>query len=304
MESYQQTTTNQQHRVLYPVYNENNILLTREDLRKILKKGGIKKDIQNLEIFQEAFVHESYCNKTDFIKYEKFFGRLTPYDESSGILPLQNKSCERLEWLGDGILQSVIANYLYKRYDDQQEGFLTILRSKLVNTDTLSRLAHYLNLDRYIIMSKHKEIEENGRTDKEILEDSFEALIGSMSIEFGAEDEVEGYKMCRKFIIKLYEDNIDFSNLILKDENYKDQLMRYFHRIYEGLTSPPYSPKYDVVKTEITENDNGSTVKKYYIAVKNYEGIVIGEGVSFNKKDAEVKAAKAGLQYYGIMDGF
>ncbi len=289
--------------IIYPVWNDTNILLTKQDVKKILKKGGIKREIENLEIFQEAFIHESYCSKTDFVKYEKYYGKYEPIDltkeENKKILPLQEKTGERLEWLGDGILQSVMANYLYKRYEDQQEGFLTKLRSKLVKTDTLSKLAKYLGLDKYLIMSKQKEIIQNGRIDDRILEDSFEALIGAMSIEFGKDDEIDGIRVCRDFIIKVYEDTVDFAALIMVEDNYKDQLMRYYHQKFEGTF-----PVYEVKNVEIVDTDSGIQKRKYHIIVKNPDGTVVGEAVSFMKKDAETKAAKAALNYYGIMDGF
>ena len=288
---------------IYTVYNENNVFITKENIKKILRKGGIRRDIQNLDIFQEAFVHESYCNKTDFLKNEKYFGRYEPYDvtrpDHQNVIPLQNKTGERLEWLGDGILQSVIANYLFKRYEDQQEGFLTKLRSKLVKTDTLAKLSRKMGFDRYIMMSKQKELVGGGRNDERILEDAFEAFIGAMSIEFGSEDEVEGYRVCRDFLLKVFEDNIDFTALIMKEDNYKDQLMRYFHKVYDK-----YNPVYEVKNVELVENESGLTSRKYHIAVRNIDGEIVGEGVSFMKKDAEVKAAKAALQHYGIMDGY
>ncbi len=282
------------------IYNENNILITKEFIQKVLKKGGIKKKINNLNIWQQGFIHESYCHKTDFIRMEKFYGRMEdlPPNSDSNILPLQNNTMERLEWLGDGILQSVIANYLYKRYENEDEGFLTKLRSKLVKTDTLAKLSKLLGFEKYIIMSKHLEEIGNGRNDDKIVEDAFESFLGAMSLEFGEEDEVEGYRVCRDFIIKIYEDNVDFTALIMKDDNYKDQLMRYFHQIYDHVY-----PTYELKETEILINERGKEMKKFHVVVRNIENEIIGEGVSFNKKEAEMKAAKAALQYFGIMDG-
>ncbi len=282
------------------IYNEKNVYITKEIIQKILKKGGIKKKIQNIELWQQAFVHESYCHKTDFVRMEKFYGRMDdvpPSDEN--IILLQDKSMERLEWLGDGILQSVMANYLFKRYENEDEGFLTKLRSKLVKTDTLAKLSKILGLEKYIMMSKHLEEIGNGRNDDKIVEDVFESFLGAMSLEFGEEDEVEGYKLCREFILKVFEDNIDFAALIMKDDNYKDQLMRYFHQIYDH-----FFPNYELKETETLLNERGKEMKKFHVIVRNIEGEIIGEGVSFNKKDAEMKAARAALNFFGIMDGF
>ncbi len=295
-----ESVSNKKEYVIYSVFNETNVLLTKKSIQKILKKGGIREEVSDISIFQEAFVHESYCTKTDFIKNEKYFGRLDESEFQEGVhLPLMEKTGERLEWLGDGILQSVMANYLFKRFDDQQEGFLTKLRSKLVKTDTLARLSKYLGLEKYLIISKQREIIGNGRNDERILEDAFEALIGAISLYFGRDDEIEGYRICRQFIIKLYEDNIDFTGLIVVEDNYKDQLMRYYHRIYEN-----YVPIYEVKEIEMVENDVGIVTRKFHIIVRNQEGKIVGEGISFVKKDAEVRAAKSALNYYGIMDGY
>ena len=286
--------------IIYPVWNETNVYLTKEGIRKILKKGGILvDDIKHLDIFQEAFIHESYCTKSDFAKYEKYHGRLEGV-APEGVLPLQEKTGERLEWLGDGILQSVMANYLFKRYEDQQEGFLTKLRSKLVKTDTLAKLSRQIGLHKWIIMSKQKEIIGNGRRDERVLEDAFEALIGAISLEFGSEDEIEGIRVCRSFILKLYEENIDFAELIKKEDNYKDQLMQYYHKIYKDTK---YLPVYEVKNIEMVENDNGMTVRRYNIIVRNQAGEIVGEGCSLMKKAAEVNAAKAALCFYGVVDG-
>ena len=122
-------TESRRELVILPVHNENNVYITKKNIKKILRKGGIERDdIEHLELWQEAFVHESYCARTDFVKNEKFYGRLdTNYnpelDEYKDIVPLQEKTSERLEWLGDGILQSVMANYLFRRYPNHQEGF-------------------------------------------------------------------------------------------------------------------------------------------------------------------------------------
>jgi dsRNA-specific ribonuclease len=125
-------------------------------------------------------------------------------------------------------------------------------------------------------------------------------LIGAISLEFGDEDEMEGIKMCRSFILKLYEENIDFAELIKKEDNYKDQLMQYYHKIYKDT---PYLPVYEVKDIEMVENDKGMMVRKYHITVKNLAGDIVGEGCSMVKKMAEVNAAKAALCYFGVVDG-
>ena len=243
---------------IYPVYNENNNYITKEIIQTILAKGNIVRPINNIKIWQQAFIHKSYYSKNDFQKNEKFYGSINSIniDENKHIMPLQDDSNEVLEWLGDGIIQSVVAIYLYKRFKTQREGFLTKIRSKLVKTETLAKLALYLNFDKYLIVSKHIEIICNGRKNSRILEDSFEAFIGAMMNDFGAKNEAEGYSICSTFIINIMQQKIDMTELIINDDNFKDQLMRFYQKKFNGIF-----PKYEQ-KTLLTSVNDKGIIKK------------------------------------------
>jgi len=289
---------------IYPVYNENNFYITKEIIQSILKKADINIEINNLNLWQQAFIHKSYCKNNDFLKNEKFYGNIDAFDiENSDykhIMRLQDDSNEVIEWLGDGIIQSVVAIYLYQRYKNQREGFLTKIRSKLVKTETLSKLALYLNFDKYLIVSKHIEVICNGRKNSRILEDSFEAFVGALYNDFSTSlGHAESYNLCSKFIINLIEKNIDITELIINDDNYKDQLMRYYQKTYNGKF-PIYEQK-----TLITSvNDNGIINKKFHMFVRDIDNNIIGEGIARSKKEAEQKAANAALKFFGISNGY
>jgi len=285
---------------IYPVYNENNFYITKEIINMILRSVNINKTINNIDIWQKAFIHKSYCNDTDFRKNEKFYGNIDMIDnKNNDYIPLQSDSNEVLEWLGDGIIQSVVAIYLFKRYKDQREGFLTKIRSKLVKTETLSKLALHLNFDKYLILSKHIEIVCNGRKNSRILEDCFEAFIGAMMTDLGCKNETEGFSICSTFIINLIEKKIDITELIINDDNYKDQLMRYYQKMFNGKF-----PKYEQKTIVLSTNDNGIVNKKFHMFVCDTNNNVIGEGIAKSKKEAEQKAAKAALMFFGISNGF
>jgi len=284
---------------LYPVYNENNFYITKEIIQSILKIGNINNEINDINIWQKAFIHKSYCNKADFKKNEKFYGKLDLVNNSVKCIPLQDDSNEVLEWLGDGVIQSVVAIYLYKRYKSQREGFLTKIRSKLVKTETLSKLALALNFDKYIIISKHIEVICNGRKNSRILEDAFEAFIGAMMNDFGSKNDNDGVAICSTFIINMIEQKIDITELIINDDNYKDQLMRYYQKNYNGKF-----PIYEQMNLITTVNENGLINKKFHMFVKDNDGVIIGEGIAHSKKDAEQKAAKNALMHFGISNGF
>jgi len=287
---------------LYPVYNENNFYISKEIIHLILRKANIHKEINNLEVWQQAFIHKSYCKNTDFNKYDKFYGVLeaTPKEEIESMLPLQDDSNEELEWLGDSIIQSVVGIYLFKRFRGQREGFMTKIRSKLVKTNSLAKLALILNFDKYLIMSKHIEIVCNGRKNLRILEDCFEAFIGAMMTDFGNKNESDGFTICSQFFINLMEQKIDITELILNDDNFKDQLMRYYQKTYGGSVLPKYEQKNIIIST----NENGIVTKKFQMLVRDYNNNIIGEGIAKSKKEAEQKAAKAALMYFGISNGF
>jgi ribonuclease-3 len=284
---------------IYPVYNENNFYITKEIIQSILRKGNINTEINDLSIWQQTFVHKSYCKNNDFKKNEKFFGSIDIINEHNNIIPLQNDSNEVLEWLGDGIIQSVAAIYLYKRFKTQREGFLTKIRSKLVKTESLSKLALYLGFDKYLIISKHIEIICNGRKNSRILEDCFEAFIGGMFNVFGSENESEGFTICNKFIINIIEQKIDIIELIVNDDNFKDQLMRFYQKEYNGKF-----PIYEQKKLVKTINDSGIINRKFHMFVRDINNIIIGEGIARSKKEAEQIAAKDALMHFGISNGY
>jgi ribonuclease-3 len=288
---------------IFPVYNENNFYITKEIIQSILQKGNINKEVNDIELMQQAFIHKSYCKNNDFKKNEKFFGNIDAInindEKYKNIMPLQDDSNEVLEWLGDGIIQSISAIYLFKRYNKQREGFLTKIRSKLVKTETLAKLALSLNFDKYLIVSKHIEIICNGRRNSRILEDCFEAFIGAMMNEFGATNEAEGFNICNTFIINIIEQKIDITELIINDDNYKDQLMRYYQKMYNGKF-----PKYEQKEVITTVNAEGITNRKFHMFVRDIDNKIIGEGVARSKKEAEQKAAKAALMHFGISNGF
>jgi ribonuclease-3 len=288
---------------IYPVLNDSNFKINLEQVKEIFKKAGLKNVIpQKLELYQNAFIHKSYLIDNDFVKNEKYYGNINALNSKDNphILPLQNKSNETLEWLGDGILQAVSAKYLYERYGkDQDEGFLTKLRSKLVKTETLSKLALALHFDKYLIISKHVEIISQGRKNARILEDCFESFIGAMIEDFGKENYGDGINIIYKFLINVIEDNIDIASLILVQDNYKDQLMRYFQKQFDGKF-----PIYEQLDIENIINNKGISYRKFTMCVRDTYGKIIGKGEAKSKKEAEQKAAQSALMNYGITNGY
>jgi ribonuclease III len=287
---------------MYRLYNENNILVTKTIIQSILKKGGIKEEINKLSLYQQAFTNKSYSKNLKKKYLDKYASESESEIDFDVVVPIQEKSNETLEWLGDGVIQSAVAYYLFKRYKKQDEGFLTKTRSRLVKTEALAKVAKHLGFEKYILMSKHIEQVCNGRDSSSILEDTFEAFMGAMKYDFSSKYDVGyAYKLCSKFIINCLETAIDITEVIRKDDNYKDQLMRYFQKNFNGKY-----PKYDSLECspEIIQNDNGSITRKFKINVCDIYGNKIGYGEARSKKQAEQRAAKAGLLHFGLINGF
>jgi ribonuclease III, bacterial len=126
-----------------------------------------------------------------------------------------NQHNERLEYLGDAILSTIVADYLFKKYPGKNEGFLTKMRSKIVKRHTLNNLATEMGLD--IILSSYSQ----GRVSKSMLGNAFEALVGAIYLE-------KGYSKTRDYVVnEVLLKHLDIHSLELKDDNFKSQLLEW-----------------------------------------------------------------------------
>ena len=186
---------------------------------------------------------------------------------------------------------------MFKRFPKSNEGFLTRIRSRLVKTETLSKLALALNFDKYMIISKHVEIIGNGRKNSKLLEDCFEAFLGAMMHDFEQNKKLgNAYEIVSNFLINVIEKFIDITDLILKDDNFKDQLMRYFQKEFNGEY-----PKYEEISVENNVTSSGVSNRKFHTCVKDIYGNVVGEGIAKAKRESQQKAAENALKHYGII---
>ena len=117
-------------------------------------------------------------------------------DKPEGALELFEYNNETLNFSWDAVISTVVARYLLERFHGENEGFLTKMRTKLVNGEMLGNLAKKLGFGNIIIISRHIEDKCNGRTNPNILEDSFEAFIGAMFLDF---NEVDNYNLLENF---------------------------------------------------------------------------------------------------------
>jgi ribonuclease III len=182
---------------------------------------------------------------------------------------------QRLEFLGDAILQLVITEYLFTHFKDQPEGQLTKLRSRLVSRDALKAHAAALDLGQFLLMGRGEEA-SGGRTRISTLADAFEALIGAIYLDGSLE-------AAKKFI--LAQAKGDLAQLAEEpvDINPKGNLQELLQSI------SPKSPVYEVVSQSGPEHD------KRFIVQAVWEGIVLGKGAGRSKKQAETAAAEQAM---------
>lgn len=223
-------------------------LLTDEQLTELEKRIGFS--FIDKSYYVQALIHRSYLEKIE-------------EDDNSN---------ERLEFLGDAVLNLVVANYLFHKFPEEDEGFLTKVRAKLVNRHTLSDCAEKLNLNEFLFLNKNIS-EKSDRGIKTIQSDAFEAIIGALFLDLGLD-------ACKQFIERiLIKPHIE-SGEYLVDQNYKSQLLEYAQSEKLDL------PVYQIINEEGPHHDRTFTIK-----VKIGDDL-IGIGTGKNKKAAEQEAAK------------
>lgn len=219
------------------------------DLIKL--QTGLGLSFNNIELLHQAFIHSSYVNEHPRSK-----------------LP----DNERLEFLGDAILNFVITELIYQRFTGYSEGRLTEIRSILNREETLSQIATDLNLGEYLIMSKGEKA-SGGDRKKSNLANLFEALLGAIYLD-------QGLSQVESFIAKYMESYI---SLIQDGEyliNYKGLLQEYTQAQHKKF------PVYQLISSEGPDHEKSFTVEAIL------DGKVLGKGTGKSKRLAEMAAAK------------
>lgn len=263
-------------------YNEKNKLITDSDIILIGCKHGVQINVNNILIYIQSLTHKSYIKKEYYNMHENILKQAK--ESMPNVLELRDGSNERLEFLGDTIIKAVVSEYLFERYPEEDEGFMTRLKTKIENQKSLARFSRKIGLDEFIIISSQNEMGIVGRTNDKILEDIFESFIGAMYLD-------TGFLTCKKFIRYILETEIDYADLIYNDDNFKDQLLRYYHSIkWEH-------PKYKVLHEE------GPPHKRIFtIGVLDNGEHIVGKGIDTSKRRAEQKASKLALYHFGKLN--
>lgn len=216
--------------------------------------------IENSQIYKRAFAHSSYTNEKNIEKYLNY---------------------ERLEFLGDAVLELVTSEFLYKKFPTLPEGDLTKLRASIVCEPTLVKIAKELNIHNYIYLGKGEE-KTGGRERPALLADIFESFIGALYLEKGVETVKEFLNATLYLTVKDYNYNsfIDYKT-ILQEYISKEKLGDINYKVLDS-TGPSHS-------------------KMFYSAVYiNNE--IFGNGTSKTKKESEQLAAKEALKKIKVIN--
>src|SRR3990167_3425435 len=210
---------------------------------------------KNKSLLQQAFIHRSYINE----------------NPSAGL-----SHNERLEFLGDAVLELIVTDFLYKRYPSYTEGELTALRSALVNAVIISEVALHIGMNDFLLLSKG-EAKDNGKARQYILANTYEAYIGAMYLDQG---------------IKAVDNFVNQTLLVKTDEIVNKKLWRDAKSLVQEKAQENVSitPSYKVLSESGPDHDKHFTVGIYF------GSNMIAEGKGKSKQEAEQKAAEMALK--------
>jgi len=180
---------------------------------------------------------------------------------------------ERLEYLGDAILDAIVADYLFRNYPGKDEGFLTKMRSKMVKRKHLNLLALRLGIDKMMVAQTNPV-----NISKHLYGNAFEALVGAVYLD-------KGYIKTSKFIEQIIKRYVNLERLLKTDSDYKSQLIEWAQKYKQEIIF------------ESREEIKANSHLPVFITIVKISGETIGRGIGNSKKDSEQKAARMGLEH-------
>jgi len=279
--------------LIFNPFNFKNKEITESEVCDILKKYGVPDKVHNLNLYKRAFVHKSYCKRPAVENEEN---GVIIESRPNDCMTLKTKSNERLEFLGDGVLECITKYYLYRRFPKANEGFMTEKKIALVKNEHIGRLAYEMGLNKWYIISKNAE-EKKTRTNLKKLGCLFEAFLGALFLDFNKIDIKDegkwfenvfvtgpGFQIAQTFVEGIFEQHVDWVKLIQNDDNYKNILQVILQKAFQ--VTPVYR--------EITEwdEDTGYHMGVYLcLNKKSHE---------FNPQDSDIKR----LEEFGSFENF
>ena len=324
-----QDIKSQDNELMFNPFNEQNKEITENEVSNILKQYNLSGKINNIKLYKRAFIHKSYTKKPAI---ENEIQNIKVVDCPDNCLPLKQISNERLEFLGDGILEAITKFYLYRRFPKENEGFMTEKKIALVKNESIGKMAYDMKLNYWYIISRHAE-EKKTRTNLKKLGCLFEAFLGALFLDhnknYKNDDDYNdyndyndifitgpGFQAAQQFVEAVFEKHVNWIDLIKNDDNYKNLLQVKIQKLFK--VTPDYieyeynnetgyhvgvvlclgQEIYEVSENEkIIFNSNYSLEMLREIYDKNDKlYVVLGEGHHKIKKKAEQVACEKILE--------
>ena len=232
---------------IFNPFNPLNNEICKNDVISILNNYGVNYRIDNIVLYQRAFVHKSYTKRPHL---ENVASDIKIAEKPYNCLDLKSKSNERLEFIGDGVLELITKYYLYRRFPKADEGFMTEKKIALVKNEHIGKLAYEMRLHKWLLLSRHAE-EKNTRVNLKKLGCLFESFLGALFLDvnkLSIKDEENwfqnvfvtgpGFQMAQKFVENIFEKHVDWTELIKNDYNYKNKFQVLIQK--EFKTTPEY----------------------------------------------------------------
>ncbi len=236
--------------LMFNPYNPDNREIEMHEIVGILQRYGVPTallQVDNMALYKRAFVHRSYTRRPQLENSER---SILLAECPPDCMPLKQKSNERLEFVGDGILEAVTKFYLYRRFPKENEGFMTEKKIAIVKNESIGKLALEMGLHKWFIISKHSE-EKKTRTNLKKLGCLFEAFLGAIFLDYNKvklADEAgwfkqmfvtgPGFQIAQIFVENVFERHIDWVRLVSDDDNFKNILQVRIQK--EFKTTPDY----------------------------------------------------------------
>jgi len=312
---------------IFDPYNPLNKLISESEIQSMLKNYGIKTPIHNINLYKRAFIHRSYMKRPNL---ENMQNNIKIVEKPEDCLPLYTKSNERLEFVGDGVLECITKYYLYRRFPKENEGFMTEKKIALVKNESIGKMALEMGLHKWYVLSKHAELKQT-RTNLKKLGCLFESFLGAMFLDFNKisihDDDGwfgnlfvtgPGFQMVQIFVENVFEKHVDWINLIRNDDNYKNILQvkiqkefkvtphymevedhnpetGYYMGVYLCLGQPIHNKKH-CDSIPITNFNSYGDIHQY-MSEHNKIFVFLGEGKHKIKKKAEQIACDEAIRH-------
>ena len=272
-----------QDELIFDPFNPLNREITKREVETILSSLGVPDKVHNFELYKRAFIHKSYVKRPHLDNISK---GITIVEKPDNCMSLKTKSNERLEFLGDGVLECITKYYLYRRFPKGNEGFMTEKKIALVKNESIGRMAYEMGLNKWYIMSQNAE-EKKTRTNLKKLGCLFEAFLGALFLDFNKitiKDENDwfknvfvtgpGFQIAQIFVESIFETHVNWKELLENDDNYKNIFQVIIQK--EFKTTPVY------VEISPHDDDEGYHMGVYLCFGQHNHGLRHSDSVNFD----------------------